>query len=422
MRGILTLALKDLLLIWRDKFGLFWIVGFPIVYAVFFGTVLGGGDGGGRGSLSIVVTDEDGTDFSREFTAQLASSEALSVTPMTREEGREAVRFGRQSAQVVLPEGFGDSLGFGGEEGGGLEVAIDPSRQAEGAYLQGILMSTTFEMIADRFMDPQRAREWLPDLRQEVEEAPEIPGLQRDVLLQFYDALDEFLGTIDTDIYQGGPALQGPRVEAVAVSQDPSTPHSAHEVMFPVAMLWGMMGCSASFAISVVRERSRGTLLRLRVSPLSRVQILAGKGLACFLACAAVIAVLLVIGRFLFGIRFENPLAFALALACTSLAFAGIMMLLSTLGKTEEAVGGSAWATLLILGMFGGAMIPRFVMPSWMQALSNFSPIRWGIHAMEGGTWRGFTLVELAPACGVLLLFGAVCFSLGAAILSRHET
>ncbi|MBN1478617.1 ABC transporter permease [Candidatus Sumerlaeota bacterium] len=422
MRGILTLALKDLLLIWRDKFGLFWILGFPVIYAVFFGSVLGGGHGDGSGATSIALTDEDQTEFSQEFTARLASSEALSVTPMTREEGREAVRLGRQAAQVVLPTGFGESLGFGGQEEGGLEIAIDPSRRAEGAYLQGILMSTTFEMITDRFMDPERAREWLPDLRRDVEEAPEIPGLQRDVLLQFYDALDKFLGDIDPDIYQSGPALQGPRVEAVSVTRDPSGPQSAYEIMFPVAMLWGLMGCTAGFAISLVRERSRGTLLRLRVSPLSRAQILAGKGLACFLACSAVIVMLLALGRFLFNIRFENPPAFALALACTSLAFVGIMMLLSTLGRTEEAVGGSSWAVLLLFGMVGGAMIPRFVMPLWMQALSNFSPISWGIRAMEGATWRGFTLVELAPACGVLLLFGAVCFSLGVAILSRHET
>ena len=54
-----------------------------------------------------------------------------------------------------------------------------------------------------------------------------------------------------------------------------------------------------------------------------------------------------------------------------------------------------------------------------MLRASNASPIKWGIYAIEGATWRDFTLAEMMPALGILVGIGAVAFALGAAILTR---
>ena len=130
-------------------------------------------------------------------------------------------------------------------------------------------------------------------------------------------------------------------------------------------------------------EREDGTLLRLRIAPITRVHILGGKAGACFLANVVVIALLLTLGRFVFGVRLESPLLLSTALVCTSLSFVGIMMLLSTLGRTEEAVAGSSWGTLLILGMIGGAMVPRFVMPQVLQTVGLVTPHAWALDALS---------------------------------------
>ena len=58
----------------------------------------------------------------------------------------------------------------------------------------------------------------------------------------------------------------------------------------------------------------------------------------------------------------------------------------------------------------GGAMMPLAFMPPWMRSISHVSPIKWGILAMEGGIWRGFTLPEMLLPCGVLLAFGSAFF------------
>ena len=47
------------------------------------------------------------------------------------------------------------------------------------------------------------------------------------------------------------------------------------------------------------------------------------------------------------------------------------MMLISTLGRTEQAVSGAGWAAMMPLAMFGGSMVPPMVMPAWMFRISN---------------------------------------------------
>src|SRR5918993_163919 len=59
-------------------------------------------------------------------------------------------------------------------------------------------------------------------------------------------------------------------------------PRNSFEVTFPQGVLWGLIGCAISFGLSLVNERTRGTFVRLAMSPLSRAQIVASKALACF--------------------------------------------------------------------------------------------------------------------------------------------
>ena len=56
-----------------------------------------------------------------------------------------------------------------------------------------------------------------------------------------------------------------------------------------------------------------------------------------------------------------------------------------------------------------------------MQRISHLSPVKWGILALEGAIWRGFTLGEMFIPCAILLSVGVICFGAGVAILSRSE-
>jgi ABC-2 type transport system permease protein len=190
-------------------------------------------------------------------------------------------------------------------------------------------------------------------------------------------------------------------------------PASAYAITFPQGIIWGFIGVTAAFGISIVTERVRGTLLRLQVASITRWQILAGKALACFIAAMSVSVGLLALAYFAFGVHPGSWPLLALAVISSVLSFVGLMMLLSVLGKTEEATSGIGWAVLLIFSMIGGGMIPYFFMPSWMSKVSNFSPVKWSVMAMEGAIWRHYSLAEMLLPCGILVGTGVVFFAIG---------
>jgi ABC-2 type transport system permease protein len=202
-------------------------------------------------------------------------------------------------------------------------------------------------------------------------------------------------------------------VKSQPVEQQRSGPANAFAFTLPQGAVWGLVGCAATFAVSLVAERTRGTLVRLQMAPLSRMQVLAGKALACFLAALLVQVLVFAVGAAAFKVRPGSVTLLAAAVLSGCVAFVGIMMLLSVLGRTEQAAGGSAWAAMLMLSMIGGGMVPLFAMPRWMAQLSDLSPVKWAILAMEGAIWRGFTPAEMLLPCGILVGFGLLCFAVG---------
>ena len=154
------------------------------------------------------------------------------------------------------------------------------------------------------------------------------------------------------------------------------------------------------------------TFVRLQTAPITRFDILAGKALACFAATSTLQVALVMIGVVGFGIRPSYPM---LALACLSASagFVGLMMMVAGLGRTEQSASGAGWAMLMPMTLFGGGMMPQFIMPAWMQTVGHASPVKWAILAMEGAVWRRFSLTEMLLPCGILLAFGTVCFAIG---------
>lgn len=364
MRILLALATKDLRLLARNRGALFFTLAWPILTAVFFGVIFSG-VGGGR--IAIALVDEDGSDGSRAFAAVLAAQDGLEAQPADRPQAESLVRQGRRAGYVALLPGFGAAearplLGAPPR----IELGIDPSRKAEAAILQGLLM------------------------RVAVSRLQQTPG-----------------------------GWQPLRVEARDVTQERRRPRNAFQVTFPQGILWGILGCAASFGIGLVSERTQGTLARLLMAPLSRAQVLAGRALASFLGMLGVEVLLFLLGRVFFDVRPGSYPLLVLAGLATAVAFVGITLLLATLGSNEQTVSGATWAAVLVMSMLGGGMVPLSVMPPWLASLSHLSPVKWGILALEGALWRGFGLAEMALPCGILLGIGIASFALGARAFRR---
>lgn len=421
MREIVAMAVKDLRLLFRDRAGFFFTLFFPLIVAVMFGTIFGGG-GGSRNAMTILVVDEDETDGSRTFITALDSASEVRIQETNREEATELVRRGKQVAYVALKEGFGEAYErvFWGEPPV-VELGVDPARQAEAAMLQGILMKYGAERMQQFFSDASTQRNQIERARASLDDSTYMPPEVRTNLQQLFSAWENLIDESDTaleaDSVGGGESgFQGfepIRVEQAEVAVIREGPKSSYEITFPQGVIWGLIGIAAAFGLSIVTERTRGTLVRLQMAPIRRASIMAGKALACFTTTIGISVGLFVFAMIVFGIQPGSFPMLILAIISSSLAFVGIMMLLSVLGRTEQATAGISWAVLLIMAMLGGGMVPLFFMPSWMQTIGILSPVKWSILAMEGAIWRQFTLSEMLMPCLILIGIGIVCFTIG---------
>jgi ABC-2 type transport system permease protein len=390
MSAVLAIALKDLRLLFRVKAAWFFTLCWPLIVAVIFGSLFGG-PGSGPSRLFIAITDEDQTPASKQFVDALAKRDGFDVLRTSVGEATDLVRRGRRVGAVRIPKGFGQASGrlFVGDPPK-VELLIDPSRQAETAMLQGFLLEQAAGRMQTLFSASPEGRVQITSMLADVKKQP-----------------GGFAGQADL----GWRPLE---IAVTSVQRQRQGPANGFQITFPQGMQWGILGCMMSFAISLAVERTRGTLTRLLMSPAPPWTLLAGKGLACYAAILIVEVSLAIIGAAFFGVRPGSPGLLVLALLVVPLGFVGLMMLVASLGRTEEAASGAGWALMMPMSMLGGGMIPLAMMPPWIQPFSYVSPVRWAIISYEGAIWRGFSLAEMLVPCAILIGIGAIAFAVGA--------
>ncbi len=422
MKKVLFLAIKDLRVLLSDKGNVFWVYGFPVMFALFFGAIFSGA-GDGPSGMKIAIVDTDKSDFSANFISELESDEALKIIPASRDDAIEQVRKGKVAAAVVINKGFGDGFEalFNSDEPK-LEIASDPSRRMESGYLQGLLAKAQFTTLSGKFTDRQWMKEQLDLWKNDMGSDNDLDQGQKELFLNFFDSFDTLLKDINEENYMTGFDGDIMNFAQLDVSREQEGPTTSFQITFPQAMLWAILGCTATFAVSIVKERTNGTFARLCIGPIGRAHILGGKGLACFTTCVFIICVIFAFARIIFNMPVSNPSLFIPAALCTILCFVGLMMFICTLGRTEQSAGGAGWAILMIMAMVGGGMVPLAFMPGWLRPFGNISPVKWGIFALEGAIWRNFSPSEMIFPCLILLAIGFVAFMSGVIILNRQET
>jgi ABC-2 type transport system permease protein len=413
---IVAMAAKDIHILFRDKLGFFFTVFFPLMMAIFFGAMFAGLSRG-PANIPIALVDQDRTSASERFIERLGQASGLAVEQIPREEALEQVRRGRTAVMVTLTPGFGAALDNPFVTTPEVEMTVDPTQFAVAGMVRGVLLEAAGAELQDLMSDPARLGAANSQNSLFFESLP--PSDARDQMLTFLDLSPRVSSLIDemglgaaTGGNQGfGPPLE---IEQTEVQAERPGPTNSYATSFAQAMLWTLIGGSVSFSMSIAIERSRGTLMRLLVAPITARHLLAAKGLACLGATLFTSTALITLGITVFDVRPTSYPLLALALLCGSVCFCGIMMALSVIGGTEQAAAGIGWGLSLPLSMLGGGMVPLFLMPEWMQRLANISPMKWTLMAYEGAIWRGFTLNEMLLPCAVLVAIGVLAFTLGA--------
>jgi ABC-2 type transport system permease protein len=178
---------------------------------------------------------------------------------------------------------------------------------------------------------------------------------------------------------------------------------------------------SIFFGITMVWDRESGTLSKILVSPVSRISIMLGKALSAGVR-AIMQAVLLLAVSLLIGIQFYPHILYTLAifpvLVLMAALFSSISMVIASQFKTRERVMGLGQLITMPLFFTSNALYPISIMPAWLQIISYFNPLTYGVNLLRALLLTG----NLAGAwldIAVLLAYLAVFTVIGAKLLNR---
>jgi len=161
--------------------------------------------------------------------------------------------------------------------------------------------------------------------------------------------------------------------------------------------------------VGLLLQRQRGLWKRLRAAPLSKSLLLGSRAFSAALISAFILAVIFAFARVVFGVRIEGSAAGFLGVcAAFSVMTAFFGLLIAALGKTPEATRGLSIFATLILVMLGGAWVPSFIFPPWLQKLTVVVPTRWAVDGLDAMTWRGLGFSAAIMPITVLLGFSVL--------------
>jgi ABC-2 type transport system permease protein len=355
LTGFPAMVKKEFIQMRRDRLTLGMMIGIPAIQLLLFGFAI-------RTevrNLPAVVLDESQTTESRALVTTLHNTGSFDVRGhvQSRAALEREIERGNARAAVVIPPDYARQLKRrSGAQAQVIVDAADPlaSQSAmSGAALAGAAYNTA---LAGRASPPLevRVRPWYnPGLRSEAYIVPGIIG-----------------------------------------------------VLLSITMI-------VITSMAVVRERERGTLEQLIVTPLDKAALMLGKVLPFVLVGYVQMTVILILGKLVFDVplRGSIPLLYVVV-AAFIMANLGIGLFISTLARSQAQAMQMAFFVMLPNILLSGFMFPREAMPEPAQWIGLALPLTYFLRVLRGILLKDVGMGVLWPETLVLTLFAAALLAL----------
>lgn len=166
-------------------------------------------------------------------------------------------------------------------------------------------------------------------------------------------------------------------------------------------------------AIAIVRERERGTLEALVVSPIRRWELLLGKIIPNLLVAYGQMTMALAVAHFVFDVPIRGSLVELYALSALFMwGTLGVGILVSAASRTVPQAMQLSFMTFLPSIYLSGLLFPIEGMPAGAQWIAAMIPLTYYLRVVRGVVLKGIGLEYLWPQVLPLVAFGAVVFTL----------
>jgi len=157
-----------------------------------------------------------------------------------------------------------------------------------------------------------------------------------------------------------------------------------------------------SLAINMASYREHGILRRLKATPLRPQAILGAQVIVIFLMTALGMALLIIAGKMVYGLRFDgNPLSVLAAFVLSCMSFFALGFVLAGLLPTARTAQIVAMAIFYPMIFLSGAGLPREILPQNIREFAQVLPLTHVVTLLQG-LWRGQSLGDHVLELGIL--------------------
>ena len=305
-------------------------------------------------------------------------------------------------------------------------VVLDQSRTAESRALIQVLANTDNFRIVASVPDRNSARRWIE--RGAARVALVIPPQYQRAIRRGETGEAQLL--IDAaDPQSSGAAISGAQLAAsarglqllsaryaiappVTIAVRPWYNPAQRSATFIVPGIVGILLTITMTLITstaIVRERERGTLEQLIVTPIGKASLMLGKLVPFILVGYVQMSVVLVLGRVFFRIPIEGSLLLLYALSLVFIiASLGVGLLISTVARNQVQAMQLSFFFMLPNILLSGYIFPRAAMPEPAQWAGALLPLTWFLEILRGVLLKGIGIADLWQELAILAGFAVV--------------
>jgi drug efflux transport system permease protein len=358
-RGLGAILFKEFIVVWRDPMTLFFMFFPPLIEMIAFGYAL---DNDVK-HMATIILNEDRTVESRQLIDRFVNTQTFRVVGEVQslEEMKGELRKGRAYVGIQIPPTFTRDVRAG--RSAQVQLLVDGSNSTTALQALNTGMGVALTQSVESLLRETGRRDVPIDIRPQM-------------------------------LYN--PAMRSPNFFVPGV--------------IGVVL---QIGTTVATAMALVRERERGTLEQLLVSPLSRAGLMLGKLVPYLCIGMAMAVILFLIMRFVFDVPIVgNVVGMMFSTLVYVFALLSLGLLVGTKAENQMQALQMSMVFLLPSVFFSGFIFPRETMPWIFYALGALFPTTYFIALMRAIILRGAHFFEYWPNLAILILMSILLFVL----------
>jgi drug efflux transport system permease protein len=358
-RGLGAILFKEFIVVWRDPMTLFFMFFPPLIEMIAFGYAL---DNDVK-HMATIILNEDRTVESRQLIDRFVNTQTFRVVGEVQslEEMKSEMRKGRAYVGIQIPPTFTRDVRAG--RSAQVQLLVDGSNSTTALQALNTGLGVALTQSVESLLRETGRRNVPIDIRPQM-------------------------------LYN--PAMRSPNFFVPGV--------------IGVVL---QIGTTVATAMALVRERERGTLEQLLVSPLSRAGLMLGKLVPYLCIGMAMAFILFLIMRFMFDVPIVgNVVGMMFSTLVYVFALLSLGLLVGTKATNQMQALQMSMVFLLPSVFFSGFIFPRETMPWIFYALGALFPTTYFIALMRAIILRGAHFFEYWPNLAILILMSILLFAL----------